>query len=136
MIGYRVPRSMYFRDLFRVNEDHIWRNGHTFQPETSISRPPASCYAEVSLFTVRSHGSKFNAELLNLPVHWFVARPLLYGVLASMSGGSSDRVYPRYPLYWDFNERRKNLSPHPIFHTFFSFERRKLQNIFYFFENR
>jgi len=40
----KLPRSTSFCDFFRKTEDHKWRYKHKFQPETSISRPPTSCF--------------------------------------------------------------------------------------------
>lgn len=129
---YRVPRSIFSRDLFRRNEDHIWHNGHTFQPGTSISRPPAS-YSRRSLIILRSKSWPAEQCCDFAPsVVWFIARSHLCEVVARKPSGSFERELPRHPLY----SIVKGSVFYPltyIFHTIFRFERNYLINFLIFF---
>lgn len=124
----RVPRSTSFRDFFHKTEDHTWRYRHRFQPETSMSRPPASCFCR-SLIILRPES--WPAKLYCIR---FV-RVLVYRSFASLrSHGGLDRQLvrtgPSSASRLFGCQQGNNFTPHPIIHTFFRIERKYFRKTF------
>ena len=127
----RVPRSTSFRDFFHRTEDHTWRYRHIFQPETSMSRPPASCFRR-SLIILRSES--WPAKLYCILLRPWLGLSLVRIAAESWRPSSAARPNGTFlgtPIF--SCQRGCVFAPHPIIHTFFRFARnyfRIFQNIF------
>ena len=97
----RTPRSIHTVTFFTVTRIHIWRNGNSFHPKTSISRPRGRLhFAEVPLFSAQSHGHQSNAVILLCPLLGLsLEQSCMTAVMAPKRGGSFMRDYPRHSFY-------------------------------------
>lgn len=129
----RVSRSISFYDFFRRNEDHIWRNRHIFQLETSISRSRASCFRRSLIIRRRSRGLQSNAVYCSV-IAMFYRSSAFCGVVAPKQSARPNGTFLGIPSI-RLLTRGANLSSHPVFHTFFNFYNRKIKNFFDFFKN-
>ena len=57
-----------------------------------------AAFAEVSLFSIRSLGLQ-SGTIFASSVSWVIAHSLICEVMASKVGGSSERDFPRHPVY-------------------------------------
>ena len=121
-------------DFFRENEHHIWCNKHSFQLETTYRTFQCAVpNTEVSLFLYRSHGQSKYAVFLPTRRRMYRSSTCVesWRFCPTAFLLRSGEFIPRHPVHIRFSRCiRGFFSPHPLFVTFSSFERKKVIEIF------